>query len=167
VPGTTDEVRDGALMNSDRAKNVKQVQLPSGKVIEVMLFSEEQSAAAAAAAGAQPALPPPTPSVAPAGQTHVEDLHTCPRCTGELVYPVDWAEAGPDHWQVTLRCPECEWVDSGTFTQRTVERFDIELDHGAEALLRDLQQLAHANMAEDIERFVDALERDLIIPADF
>jgi hypothetical protein len=154
-------------MNSDRAKNVKQVQLPSGKVIEVMLFSEEQSAAAAAAAAAQPAVPPSPASGTPDEQTSVEDLHTCPRCAGELVYPVDWAEAGPDHWQVTLRCPECEWCDIGTFTQATVERFDIELDHGAEALLRDLQQLAHANMAEDIERFVDALTRDLIVPADF
>ena len=151
-------VRD---MNSDRAKNVKQVQLPSGKVIEVMLFSEEH--------------PPPPPSPAPAVPADaaasesqpLPDLHTCPRCHGELVYPVDWAESGPDHWEVTLRCPDCEWHDTDVFTQATVERFDIELDHGAEALLRDLQQLAHANMSEDIDRFIDALQRDLIVPADF
>lgn len=147
-------------MNSDRARNVKQVQLPSGKVIEVLLFSEGHAGPAA-----QPALPPATP--APDRSHDAEDLQTCPRCAGDLVYPVDWAEAGPEHWEVTLRCPDCEWRDTGTFSQATVERFDIELDHGAEALLRDLQQLAHANMAEDIERFVDALERDLIVPADF
>ena len=150
-------------MHSDRAKNVKQVQLPSGKVIEVMLFSAEHPAG--------PTPPPPPAAAAPdstGGESDsLQDLHTCPRCHGELVYPVDWAEAGPDNWEVTLRCPDCEWFDSGVFSQATVERFDVELDHGAEALLRDLQQLAHANMAEDIDRFIDALQRDLIVPADF
>lgn len=149
-------------MNSDRAKNVKQVQLPSGKVIEVMLFSDEHQAPPA-----PPATPAPAASSQGSDREALPDLHTCPRCHGELVYPVDWAEAGSDHWEVTLRCPDCEWHDSGVFTQATVERFDIELDHGAEALLRDLQQLAHANMAEDIDRFIDALHRDLIVPADF
>lgn len=150
-------------MNSDRARNVRQVHLPSGKVIEVMLFSDSRRGQEPAPAPApdMPALPG---SASAPGE---EDLHTCPRCTGELVYPMDWAEAGPEHWEVTLRCPDCEWHHSGTFSQATVERFDIALDHGAEALLRDLQQLAHANMAEDIDRFVAALERDLIVPADF
>ena len=150
-------------MNSDRAKNVKQVQLPSGKVIEVMLFSAEHPPAPAPS----PALPPAASHKAADEQEQLPDLHTCPRCHGELVYPVDWAEAGPEHWEVTLRCPDCEWRDTDVFSQATVERFDIELDHGAEALLRDLQQLAHANMVEDIDRFIDALQRDLIVPADF
>ena len=150
-------------MNSDRAKNVKQVQLPSGKVIEVMLFSEEHPPAPVPPATPTPGLP----HKAADDKEQLPDLHTCPRCQGELVYPVDWAEAGPEHWEVTLRCPDCEWHDTDVFSQATVERFDIELDHGAEALLRDLQQLAHANMAEDIDRFVDALQRDLIVPADF
>lgn len=149
-------------MSAEPAKNTRQVHLPSGKVIEVMLFSDAHGGPHAAP---RPALPEHTP--APRRRPGEPDLHTCPRCTGELVYPVDWAEAGPDHWEVTRRCPDCEWHDCGTFTQSAVERFDVELDHGAEALLRDLQQLAHANMAEDIERFVQALERDLIVPSDF
>lgn len=149
-------------MNSDRAHNIRQVQLPSGKVIEVMLFPQ----------GHRDLAPPPRETPAPAPQPshpgHDEqDLHTCPRCGGDLVYPVDWAEAGPENWEVTLRCPDCEWCETAVHSQATVERFDVELDRGAEVLLHDLQQLAHANMAEDIDRFVDALQRDLIVPADF
>jgi hypothetical protein len=91
----------------------------------------------------------------------------CPRCDGRLVYPLDWAEAGSSHWEVSLRCPECEWRDVGVFAQTVVEQFDIELDRGAEALLHDLKNLAHANMSEDIERFTRALEADHIVPSDF
>ena len=66
-----------------------------------------------------------------------EPLHVCLRCYGELVYPLDWAEAGPVHWRVVLRCPECE-AGEGIFPQAVVERLDIELDRGP-ILLRDLQ----------------------------
>ena len=37
------------------------------------------------------------------------DLHICPECGSDLVYPTDWAPASERHWQVALRCPECEW----------------------------------------------------------
>ena len=34
-------------------------------------------------------------------------------------------------------------------------------------MLADLQRLTQANMAEEIERFVAALDADLILPEDF
>src|SRR5277367_886433 len=136
-------------MSSESPKNIRQVQLPSGKIIEVLYFAGQPDPGVESdlALSSAPAPQPPTTPVRPD-----EDLHVCPRCTGELVFPVDWAEAGPKHWEVALRCPDCEWGDVGIFSQDAVERFDLELDRGAEVLLRDLQQLARANMADDVER---------------
>jgi hypothetical protein len=151
-------------MSSESPKNIRQVQLPSGKIIEVLYFAGQQDPALEGDISLDPA-PAAQPAGAPVRPD--EDLHVCPRCTGELVYPVDWAEAGPKHWEVALRCPDCEWGDVGIFTQEAVERFDLELDRGAEVLLRDLQQLARANMADDVERFIVALRDDHIVPTDF
>jgi hypothetical protein len=53
------------------------------------------------------------------------------------------------------------------FSQATVEELDEELDRGAGALLSDLRQLTQANMTEEVEFFVRALEADLIVPSDF
>jgi hypothetical protein len=94
-------------------------------------------------------------------------LHVCFHCAGELVYPLDWCEDGPRHWRIVLRCPECESRREGVFDQTVVERLDDELDRGSSALLGDLRRMTHANMSEEIEFFVRALEADLIVPSDF
>jgi hypothetical protein len=96
-----------------------------------------------------------------------EHLHVCFHCSGELVYPLDWSEEGQRHWRVVLRCPECESRREGVFEQAAVERLDDELDRGSSALLGDLRRMTHANMSEEIEFFVRALEADLITPGDF
>jgi hypothetical protein len=96
-----------------------------------------------------------------------EQLHVCFHCAGELVYPLDWSEEGTRHWRVVLRCPECESRREGVFAQAAVERLDDELDRGSSALLSDLRRMTHANMSEEIEFFVRALEADLITPGDF
>jgi hypothetical protein len=132
------------------------VQLPSGKQIEVVYLDN-----------------PAPPSI---GSTHVgqrqadpaaEPLHVCFYCAGELVHPVDWAEAGPEQWRILLRCPDCEATREGVFEQTAVESLDDELDRAAGALLSDLQRVTHANMAEEIELFIRALDADLILPCDF
>jgi hypothetical protein len=96
-----------------------------------------------------------------------ESLHVCFHCAGELVYPLDWAEEGPRHWRIVLRCPECESMREGVFEQAAVELLDDELDRGAGALLGDLKRITHANMTEEIDFFVRALDADLIVPSDF
>ncbi len=96
-----------------------------------------------------------------------EDLHVCFNCCGELVYPLDWAEEGPRHWRIVLRCPECEALREGVFEQTIVERLDDELDRGSGALLSDLKRITHANMVDEIDFFVRALDADLIVPNDF
>jgi hypothetical protein len=136
---------------------VRRVVLPSGKTIEVVYF-EDQQLASATPVGAAPA---------PSHDETVSDLHLCGSCASTLVYPTEWEEAGATHWEVTLRCPNCEWAGTGIFEQELVERFDEELDRGTEALVRDLKRLAHANMEDEIERFTTALTEDHIVPEDF
>jgi len=137
----------------DNRHYVRRVVLPSGKTIEVVYFEE---------LGAER---PPLPDVA--HEPPRDDLHHCASCDAGLVFPVEWEEAGERHWEVLLRCPNCEWWGSGVFEQATVERFDDELDRGTEALVRDLKRLMRANMEEEVERFVEALRDDHILPFDF
>ena len=141
-----------------RRHQLKRIVLPSGKTIEVVYFEEPPAQADGAAAG-QPAGPPAVDDQ--------RDLHVCPSCSSELVYPTEWEEAGPEHWCVNLRCPNCEWTRSGVFSQDVADRFDEALEAGSETLTRDYRRLVGANMAEDVARFVKALEADAILPMDF
>jgi hypothetical protein len=138
----------------DQSHFVKRVMLPSGKTIEVVYFSEAEAAAAAA----QPRQPEVEPD---------QELHTCLDCHSGLVYPVEWEEAGHNAWAVLLHCPNCGVHRDGVFSQDTVECFDEHLDRGADALARDYRRLMRANMAEEVELFVGALQADAILPEDF
>jgi hypothetical protein len=141
---------------NDNTQYVRRVMLPSGRSIEVVYFESLAEAAATE----------PVPARGRAAGTPVE-LHVCPECERELVYPVEWEETSPTHWEVLLRCPNCEWSDLGVFDQDTVDRFDDELDRGTEAVSRDLKRLTQANMEDEVERFVAALRSDAILPEDF
>jgi hypothetical protein len=96
-----------------------------------------------------------------------DDLHICPSCSSELVYPTDWAPASNRYWEVALRCPECEWNGGGSYSQDVVDRFDEVLERGTESVLDDLNVLTRANMEDQIARFVTALTGDHILPEDF
>ncbi len=133
--------------------HVRRVVLPSGKTIEVVYFEDQ-----VAPVNARRELERRAEDI---------DLHVCADCASALVYPTEWDEAGTTHWEVTLRCPNCEWYDTGVFEQEVVERFDEELDRGTEALVRDLKRLMQANMEDEIARFVHALDLDQILPEDF
>jgi hypothetical protein len=129
---------------------VKRVTLPSGKSIEVLYFADQSY-----------------PAAEPIPPTGDQPLHVCVDCGSTLVYPTDWQEAGPDHWEVDLRCPNCEWRGSGVFHQAIVESFDDELDRGIDVLLSDYRALVSSNMEDEIGRFAKALDAGAILPADF
>jgi hypothetical protein len=131
-------------------RSIRRVVLPDGRSVEV-LFAEGAAAPRATASEAQV----------------TRGLHECPECSSKLVMPLAWGEAGRARWDVTLHCPNCDWVGGGVFGEDLVERFDEELDRGTEALVRDLQRLMRANMEDEIERFVAALRVDAILPEDF
>ncbi len=95
------------------------------------------------------------------------ELHVCPLCSSELVYPEDWSSAPNRRWNVSLRCPDCEWHGVGVFEQSVVDRFDEALDRGTGALLDDLGLLTRVNMEEEIDLFAAALWADRILPEDF
>jgi CO/xanthine dehydrogenase Mo-binding subunit len=101
------------------------------------------------------------------GAVRERALHVCPECESPLVHPVDWEPVGRARWRVDLRCPECEWYESEVHDQRVMDAFDEVLDEGTEGLLEDLSELSRAIMEEEVARFIDALQRDLVIPEDF
>lgn len=132
--------------HGEHPPHVKRVALPSGKTIEVVYLKDSD-----------PAL-------------HAEphhDLHVCVHCSSDLVYPVEWEESGPESWSVVLHCPNCDVCRKATASQDSVDAFDEELERGAETLARDYERLMRANMAEEIKRFVGALNADAILPEDF
>lgn len=144
-------------MHSDKSHNRARhrVRLPSGKQIEVVYLANP--------------LPPALDGSRRESRVEpiTEPLYVCFYCSGEFVHPVDWSEAGEGQWRILLRCPECEATREGVFEQAAVECLDDELDRATGALLSDLQRVTHANMAEEIDLFVRALDADLIAPSDF
>ena len=138
---------------------LKRIVLPSGKTIEVVYFETAGPAESHAPADAG------QPTTAPKDADR--ELHVCINCGSTLVYPVQWEEAGPKSWNVTLRCPECEWTEADIFSQDQCDRFDDELESGTDALTRDYKRMVTANMSEEIDRFAAALNADAILPIDF
>jgi hypothetical protein len=95
------------------------------------------------------------------------DLHVCPACGAEFVYPTNWTPADRKRWSVDLRCAECEWTGGGVHEQDLLDRFDDALDRSTESIVDDLKALTHANLLEQIDAFVAALWADQILPEDF
>jgi hypothetical protein len=135
--------------DADNGQYIRRVVLPSGRAIDVVYFEPLADDRAGPASGP------------------VRELHECPSCECDLVYPVEWEEVSPTHWEVLLRCPNCEWNEVGTFDQPTVDRFDKRLDTGTETLIGDLRRLQQASMEEEIVRFARALDAGAILPEDF
>ncbi len=81
--------------------------------------------------------------------------------------PIEWGETAGGFWELTLHCPNCDWVTEGVFDQDQVDEFEERLDEGLADMLADLRRLTQANMAEEIDRFAAALQTDLILPEDF
>ena len=144
------DLRAKMSQHANNGQYVRRVVLPSGRAIEVVYFETLGDEA--------PAAPAPGP---------VRELHECPCCDRDLVFPVEWEEVSPTHWEVLLRCPNCEWSELGVYDQATVDRFDETLDDGTELLVRDLRRLVQANMEDEAQRFAAALDADAILPEDF
>ena len=70
-------------------------------------------------------------------------------------------------WELSLECPNCWWSETGVYEREHVERLEDKLDEGLADVIADLKRLTHANMAADVDRFIAALQVDLILPEDF
>ena len=139
------------MSQPENTNYVRRVVLPSGRAIEVVYF--EQHPDARRPRRSRCATPPSSTSA--------------PSATASWCTPSSGRRPPSTHWEVQLRCPNCEWTTVGLFDQDTVDRFDAQLDDGTEALVRDLKRLTRANMEEEFERFSSALASDAIWPMDF
>src|SRR5580765_8386176 len=100
-----------AGMRDSRDTRTRTVTLPSGKTVVVTYVDEHLT------------------TTAPDPECHLE---VCGACTSQLVHPVEWQEAGTQHWQIMLRCPECEWQGTGVFDNAAVQRYDEVLERAAD-----------------------------------
>ncbi len=130
-------------MNPEQEQpSVRRIVLPSGRSIEVVRWGDQDHVAR-------------------------RGLHVCPDCSSELVQPVDWSEAPEECWTLVLCCPNCDWYTEGLYTRDQVRELEDRLDEGLADMLRDLQRLTQANMADQIDRFITALYADQVLPEDF
>jgi hypothetical protein len=95
-------------------------------------------------------------------------LHVCPDCSSDLVQPIAWEQvSGSNDWRLWRRCPECEWAGDDIHSESHIDEYDEQLDFGTRELAEELRALQQTNMEESVERFVGALQADLILPEDF
>lgn len=106
-------------------------------------------------------------SARPAAAATGKLLHICVSCASPLVHPLYWTEQDESRWLMTLRCPECESLTEGLFTDQAVHRLARELDRGEAVLLDALERVTHESMTEALALLQHALEADLIFPSDF
>ena len=128
---------------SEDQDKVRRLRLPSGKQIEVVVFGATGRRAAAAA----------KTIAAPSRR-----LHICGDCGSNLVHPIDWEEAAADTWRLELRCPNCEWIGGAACTTGASWSSSTRSSSAAWRPRPRPAPLTHANMEEQIERFIHALE---------
>src|SRR3990167_6964945 len=83
--------------------HIKEVVLSSGKKIEIVYFSRSETE--------HPPLPVAvSPKEVPVEPEAPAELHICPECRTDNVYPIAWEESIKNNeyrWQLDLRCPNC------------------------------------------------------------
>ena len=123
---------------------VKRVTLPSGKTIEVVYFESARVEAEQ-----------PAPRGAPDARTSTSASSAPPssstRSSGKRPAPRTGASRSAAPTASGPRPASSPRTSSTTSTRR--------LDEGTEQLVSDLKQLMHANMSEEIDRFVDGARR--------
>lgn len=136
--------------------HVKRIELPGGKVVELVYLQAgwDQNIPAAAAEDGT-------------ARIHVRRIELCPECGSDRVHPLDWREVEDMRWELDVRCPDCRWTSSGVYDQPEVERYDDVLLAAAGDLTEELDRVTRENMAEHLERFRAALDADAITPFDF
>lgn len=128
---------------------VRTITLPSGHTVELINFGDPSA----------PKTVDRTPAQRP--------LHICRNCGSQLVQPISWLQEGDQHWEMTLRCPDCNHVETGHFSESQVESFEDVIDVALAQMVDGLQRLTRANMVDDVERLIAAINRGLILPEDF
>lgn len=91
----------------------------------------------------------------------------CPECGSDCACPIEWEEAGEDHWWLLIRCGECEaWIQA-TIGNALAAALDVELDRQQAQIATSLAELEAERMAADADLLATALELDLVTADDF
>jgi hypothetical protein len=135
--------------------HIKRIQLPSGKMVELIYL---QTAREQQPAAAEPGM---------SATIRVRRIELCPECGSDRVHPLDWREVEDLRWELDVRCPDCRWTGGDVYDQPEVERYDDVLLAGAGDLTEELDRITRENMADHLERFRAALDADAITPFDF
>ena len=94
--------------------------------------------------------------------------HLCRVCSRPFLVPVSIVPlASQPGYVVELRCNNCEDATVTLLDEDQMEHLDRELDRQTGRIRHALAELQLADQLDEIDRFVDALEHDLILPEDF
>ena len=129
--------------------DVERFIFPDGSERDMIVFERDEAESCASLAPGRP------------------ETSVCPLCRSPLVHPTDWQRTGPTVWRITLRCPNCETTRTVQLSREEVEQYNRVLYEGTEMLSRQAEQLTRRHFQEETDKFVSALEADLILPMDF
>ena len=93
--------------------------------------------------------------------------HRCLQCGRDFMCPIEWDTVGEEHWLIQSRCGECGAWRSEVVTNAEAKRYDLLLARQSEVIARGLARIDRERMAAELDRFVAALDRDLIDATDF
>ena len=91
----------------------------------------------------------------------------CARCASPLVQPLDWTRLDDEHWQVTIRCPECFDTYDVVLSQEEVNALSYKLEEGFQCLLDAVDELDRETFEAECLVFIEAVWSDNIYPMDF
>jgi hypothetical protein len=129
--------------------DVERFIFPDGSERDMIVFEKDEAESSASLAPGRP------------------ETSVCPLCHSPLVHPTDWQRTGPTVWRITLRCPNCETTRTVQLSREEVEQYNRVLYEGTEMLSRQADQVTRRHFQEEADKFVAALEADLILPMDF
>jgi hypothetical protein len=94
-------------------------------------------------------------------------LHICSSCRSNFVHATERRRESEARWRVFLRCGQCGGCRDVVVGDDLVRRFDEDVSRGLAAIESDLTTLDRERMAQQVESFAAALQRDLIDAGDF
>ena len=94
-------------------------------------------------------------------------LETCRGCGEDMACPIEWHPVDDERWSLQLRCGACGHAREAIASNAEVADYDSVLDRHKSAIRRELAEREADLMALEVDRFVEALRRDLIDAGDF
>jgi hypothetical protein len=97
-----------------------------------------------------------------------ESLHICNACDRDFIVPVSVVDLiDHDRCIVELQCTNCGIASLGVHDDRSLMELDRRMDRAQEEMREAIEVLEMAEELERVDRFVRALQADLILPEDF